>query len=110
MTRTEYRARFGEVSQAHYSEMIGGAVSRCYGVAGMGTTRHGLLRRRQYVNRGVRVYHDSNGLMVDLHVVVHYGLNISTVVRSVINKVCYTVEQSTGQKVRKVNVFVDGML
>ena len=48
--------------------------------------------------------------MVDLHIIVTYGLNISAIVRSIVNKVRWTVEESTGLDVRKVNVFVDGML
>jgi len=31
------------------------------------------------------------------------------VVKSIVNKVRYTVEEATGLKVRKVNVFVDAM-
>jgi len=105
-----------EVSQEYFSEMIGNAVSSCFGVAGMGSasTRQGLRtalqRKRQFIDQGVRVYKDGNGLMVDLHIIVTYGLNISAIVRSIVNKVCYTVEESTGLNVRKVNVFVDGML
>jgi len=40
---------------------------------------------------------------------VTYGVNIGTIVDSITNKVRYTVEQSTGLGVKKVNVFVDGM-
>jgi len=105
-----------EVTPEYFNEIIGNAVSCCFGVAGMGhaSARQGvratLRRRRQYVDQGVRVYRDGNGLMVDLHIIVTYGLNISAIVRSIINKVCYTVEESTGLSVRRVNVFVDGML
>ena len=105
-----------EVSQEYFSEIIGNAVSGCFGVAGMGSAgarqglRSALQRRRQYMGQGVRVYKDGNGLMVDLHIIICYGLNISAIVRSIINKVCYTVEESTGLQVRRVNVFVDGML
>lgn len=104
-----------EVSQEYFNEIIGDAVSCCFGVAGMGHTsaRHGLratLRRRQHAGQGVRVYRDGNGLMVDLHIIVIHGLNISAIVRSIVNKVCYTVEEATGLSVRRVNVFVDGML
>ena len=115
MIRIENNLGLIEVSQAYFNEIIGEAVSGCFGVAGMGHAgaRQGArvaLRRRRYAGQGVRVYRDGNGLMVDLHVVVIYGLNISAVVRSIVNKVCYTVEEATGLSVRRVNVFVDGML
>ena len=104
-----------KLTQEYFGELIGSAVSSCFGVAGMGNAdaRQGLraaLRRSQSIDQGVRVYKDGQGLLVDLHIIVTYGLNISAIVRSIINKVRYTVEESTGLEVRKVNVFVDGML
>ena len=48
-------------------------------------------------------------LVVDLHIAVTYGVNISAIVNSIINKVRYTVEEATGLEVAKVNVFVDSM-
>ena len=116
MLKMENQLGLIEVSQEYFGEIIGNAVSGCFGVAGMGnaSTRQGLRsalqRRRQYVDQGVRVYKDGNGLMVDLHIIVTYGLNIAAIVRSIGNKVRYTVEEATGLEVRKINVFVDGML
>ena len=48
-------------------------------------------------------------LVIDLHIEVTYGVNITAIVRSIINKVRYTVSDATGFEVAKVNVFVDGM-
>ena len=116
MIKLENKLGLIEISQDYFNEIIGGAVSSCFGVAGMGSTgtrqglRSALQRRRQFMDQGVRVYKDGSGLMVDLHIIISYGLNISAIVRSIINKVCYTVEESTGLSVRRVNVFVDGML
>ncbi len=38
-----------------------------------------------------------------------YGVNIAAIVKSIVNKVRYTVEEATGLEVEKVDVFVDGM-
>ena len=46
---------------------------------------------------------------MDLHISVIYGMNISAIAKSIVNKVRYTVEEVTGLQVKKVNVFVDGM-
>ncbi|MDR3313696.1 MAG: Asp23/Gls24 family envelope stress response protein [Oscillospiraceae bacterium] len=116
MIRLENHLGLIEVSQEYFNEIVGNAVSSCFGVAGMANTnaRQGLralLRRKEeFLDQGVRVYKDGNGLVVDLHIIVTYGLNISVIVRSIVNKVRYTVEGATGLEVRKVNVFVDGML
>ena len=39
-----------------------------------------------------------------------YGLNISTVVRNIVEKVRYTIEDVTGMNVKKVDVYVDSMI
>ena len=38
---------------------------------------------------------------------VLYGVNVGTVVKSIINKVKYVMEESTGISVERVNVYVD---
>ena len=68
-----------------------------------------LISRRTYADEGVRVRSQGNKLIIDLHIRVIYGMNISAIAKSIVNKVRYTVEQATGLEVQKVNVFVDGM-
>ncbi|MEG1943488.1 MAG: Asp23/Gls24 family envelope stress response protein, partial [Angelakisella sp.] len=60
-------------------------------------------------DRGVRVRINEGKLIVDLHIAVTYGVNISAIVKSIVHKVRYTVEESTGLAVAKVNVYVDSM-
>jgi len=111
MIRMENQWGLIEVTPEYFNEIVGDAVSGCYGVAGVGGERQGLplLRRRQAANP-VRVFKQDRGVMVDLHVTVSYGLNISAIVRSIVSRVSHTVEGATGLPVQKVNVFVDGML
>jgi uncharacterized alkaline shock family protein YloU len=56
---------------------------------------------------GIRV--DGDELLIDLHIIVSYGVNIQAVVDSVKNKVNYTVTQATGLKVKEINVFIDAI-
>jgi len=107
MIRLESQLGLTEVSENYFDEIVGSAVKGCFGVAGMARGRRGSgLRRLQ----GVRIYRDGGGLSVDLRILVNYGLNIAAIVRGIHNRVTYTVEGATGLEVRKVNVFVDGML
>jgi uncharacterized alkaline shock family protein YloU len=105
-----------EISQTYFSRLIGNAASSCFGVAGMANSnaRQGLrsliFRHNTYLDKGVGVKGDNEGLLIDLHIIVTYGLNISAIVQSITNKVRYTVEQATGLTVKKINVFVDGMI
>ena len=105
-----------EISREYFSSLIGSAASSCFGVAGMANSnalqrlRALIYRRRHYIDQGVTVTKDGDGLVVDLHIVITYGLNISAIVKSIVNKVRYTVEEATGLEVKKVNVFVDSMI
>ncbi len=115
MIRLENHLGIIEISQGYFSKLIGNAVSSCFGVAGMANSnaRQGLRsfikKQQNFPDQGVLVHKDGDGLNVDLHIIVTYGLNISAIVKSIINKVRYTVEDVTGLKVHKVNVFVDEM-
>ena len=68
-----------------------------------------MLSRKDVADKGVRVRSGNNCLAIDLHIAVTYGVNISAIVKSIVNKVRYTVEEATGFEVAKVNVFVDDM-
>ena len=103
------------ISQRFLVNLVGTAVTSCFGVAGMAVsgTQQSL---REYFNvncntldRGIRIKNHRKKLVIELHIIVVYGMNISAVVRSIINKVRYVVEEVTGIPVAHVNVFVDGL-
>lgn len=102
-----------EISQEYFANLVGRAASECYGVAGMmGSTVQGLksiVSKREAPDKGVRVRTQDGKLVIDLHIAVTYGVNISAIVKSIVHKVRYIVEDSTGFAVAKVNVFVDSM-
>ena len=102
-----------EISQEYFANLIGQAASECYGVAGMINSPYQDLRsrvlRRDAPDKGVRVRNENGKLTVDIHIAVTYGVNIAAIVRSIVHKVRYTVEEATGFEVAKVNVFVDDM-
>ena len=102
-----------EISQEYFANLIGQAASECYGVAGMINSPYQDLRsrvlRRDAPDKGVRVRNENGKLTVDIHIAVTYGVNIAAIVRSIVHKVRYTVEDSTGFAVAKVNVYVDAM-
>lgn len=104
------------ISPEYFSELIGNTVTKCFGVISMNVSgiRETLsaafpLTKKNERERGVRVRFVKDKLLIDLHISLMYGVNMNAVVRSIINKVGYTVEQSTGIGVEKVNVFVDSI-
>ena len=61
-------------------------------------------------NKGVLLRTDKDGgLIIDLHIKVTYGTNISAAVKSITHKVSFAVEEAAGIDVHKVNVYVDDM-
>lgn len=101
-----------DISQDFLVDLVGSTVVKCFGVAEMAVTKRqrgvlGLLCPVEELEKGVKVRQTQDGLVIDLHIVVLYGTNISAIVKSIMNKVTYCVEDITGLRVAKVNVFVD---
>ena len=116
MVKIENHLGIVEISKEYFSSLIGNAASSCFGVAGMANSNAKqnissfFFRTRQYIDQGVNVLKDADGLIIELHIIISFGLNISAIVKSIVNKVRYTVEEATGLEVKKVNVFVDSMI
>ena len=111
-----FETKIGSISlsEDYLTKLIGNAASSCFGVAGMSAAGapQGLLNRIARIapsKQGVRVRYQKSKLVIELHIVVTYGTNVAAIVKSIMNKVQYTVEEITGFPVAKVNVFVDGM-
>ena len=102
------------ITEEFFSSLIGTAARECYGVAGMavGGARQSInkLLKREKTDHGVKVKVTSEGLDIELHIVVTYGVNISAIVKSIVHKVKYVVEDATDMKVARINVFVDSMI
>lgn len=104
-----------DICENYFRKLIGSAATSCFGVAGMsdGNVQQGIrskvFSKRSYIDKGVVVNKDNDGISIDLHIVVTYGVNIRAIVKSIDEKVRYCVEDATGIKVNKVNVFVDGL-
>lgn len=107
-----------DICENYFRKLIGNAATSCFGVAGMsdGNMKQGLrskvFKKRSYIDKGVVIIKDKNkdGISINLHIVVSYGLNIRTVARSINEKVRYCVEEATGIKVNRVNVYIDGLI
>ncbi len=114
MIRIENHLGTIEISQEYFCYLIGDAVSDCYGVTAMVKSgpKQGLrsvFSKRSFTDDGIHVRGEGDRLIVDLHISVMYGMNISEIAKSIVNKVRYTVEEATGLHVKKVNVFIDNM-
>ncbi|MGN0708480.1 MAG: Asp23/Gls24 family envelope stress response protein [Faecalibacterium sp.] len=111
------RFPLGDVSftAEYFSTLVGEATKQCYGVAAMAPRDMAdavvsLVRGTDYSERGVRVTQQDGRLVIELHIAVSYGLNISTAARSISHRIKDQVEQATGLKVARVIVSVDDVI
>lgn len=111
-----YNTRNGAVtlSNEYFSELIGDAVSTCYGVSAL--KPRGIkkwvskLTGRDSTANSIKVTGDINAVKIDVHIAVIYGMNIQAIAKSIVNKVKYVVQDATGITVEKVTVKIDGIV
>lgn len=69
-----------------------------------------LFPMKKNVSKGVKVTLEQDSAMIDLHVVVEYGVNISEISYKVQNNVKRTVESMTGLNVSAVNIHIQNVI
>ena len=92
----------------------GSVAVECFGIVGMAAVnmKDGLVKllKKDYLHHGISVkIEENNRITLDFHVIVSYGVSISTVSDNLISTVKYKVEEFTGMKIEKINIFVEGV-
>ena len=92
------------------ASLAGMTAVECYGVVGMASTKatDGLneLLKIENLARGVKVTTADDSVMIDLYVIVEYGISINAVCTSVLDTIKYKVETLMGIHVSKIHVHV----
>lgn len=96
------------------AQFAGLSAIECFGIVGMATVnmKDGIVKllRGDSVSKGVNVTVGENDVIsIDFHIIVAYGVSISTVAENLMSTVRYKVEEFTGMQVEKINVFVEGV-
>ena len=96
------------------AKFAGLSAIECFGIVGMATVnmKDGLVKllRGDSVSKGVNVIVEANNMItIDFHIIVAYGVSISTVAENLMSTVRYKVEEFTGMQVEKINIFVEGV-
>ena len=86
----------------------------CFGIVGMAAVsmKDGLVKllKKESLTHGIQVeISDDNKLKINFHVIVAYGVSISTVCENLVGNVKYRVEEFTGMEVDKINIYVEGV-
>jgi uncharacterized alkaline shock family protein YloU len=101
-----------EVSPIAVASIVNHAVRQCYGVVGMANKNladgiaHLLSRDSR---QGIEVNIDGNEIIVDVYVIIEYGMRISAVANSIKHTVSFHIVQTLGIPPKAVNVFVHGL-
>lgn len=96
------------------AKYAGSTAVECFGIVGMAAVsmKDGLVKllKGESLTRGISVVIDQeNKLEIDFHVIVSYGVCISTVSDNLIENVKYKVQEFTGLEIKKINIFVEGV-
>ena len=92
----------------------GSVAVECFGIVGMAMVnmKDGLvnLLKKDYLTHSINVsVNEDNKITIDFHVIVSYGVSISTVTDNLIETVRYKVEEFTGMEIEKINIYVEGV-
>ncbi|MCP4360089.1 MAG: Asp23/Gls24 family envelope stress response protein [Chloroflexi bacterium] len=101
-----------DISATAVSTIANQAINQCYGVVGMAdknlaTGIAKLLSRDS--KRGIDVTIEESGIIVDVYVIVEYGVRIKTVAESIQHTVKFHLEKALSMPVQEVNVYVQGL-
>lgn len=101
------------ISNNVIAEIAGAVATKCYGVVGMASRnkKDGIvnLLKPDSMTKGIRIDVEDDGVVVEIHLIAEYGININTVCKSIVNRVRYTIENAVGIQVNRVNVRVEGV-
>lgn len=101
------------ISPTTIASVAAHAVLETYGVVGMAlpSVRDGIaeLLHRDNSKRGVVVRADSDGITVDLYVVLEYGLRVSEIAHNIMSNVKFAIERTVGVPASHVNVHVQAL-
>ena len=67
------------------------------------------LLTRDNIRKGVFVSVKNNKITIDFHIIVSYGVSISTVASNLMESVKYRVEEFTSLEVERINIYVEGV-
>ena len=86
----------------------GSVAVECFGIIGMAaiSMKDGLVKLLRIDSVKIT---DDNKIRLNFHVIVAYGVNISTIADNLVNNVKYKVEAFTGMEIEKINIMVEGV-
>ena len=112
----QFENEYGRVVIANdvIATYAGSVAVECFGIVGMAAfnMKDGIVKllKKDYLTHGINVSVDEkNEITINFHVIISYGVSINTVTGNLIDTVKYRVEEFTGMRIKKINIFVEGV-
>jgi uncharacterized alkaline shock family protein YloU len=104
---------FITISNEVIARVAGMAAMECYGIVGMAAknVKDGFVQllKKESLTKGIRLTINELSLIIDLHIIVEYGTNISAIGDTLVSTVKYRVEEYVGLPVERINIYVEGV-
>ncbi|MCL2062093.1 MAG: Asp23/Gls24 family envelope stress response protein [Firmicutes bacterium] len=101
------------VTDEAIAQIAGQAALECYGIVDLVSKKLSDsladLMKKKRASRGVKVITSGGRIIIDLYVIIKYGVSIDAVAQSLRRSVKYATEKFTGMVVDAVNVNVAGV-
>ena len=102
------------VSNEVIANVAGMAAMEVFGLVGMASRKQfkdGIaeLLGKENLSKGIEVRNEDEEITIDMYIIVSYGTKISEVAHNAQQKVIYTLNNTLGIQVSKVNVLVQGV-
>ena len=85
----------------------------CYGIVGMAAKNVKddifQLLKVESLTKGIKISVQEDRIVIDMHIIVEYGTNITAIAENTISTVKYKVETVCDINIEQVNVFVEGV-
>ena len=95
------------------AKYAGSMAVECFGIVGMASVsmKDGLvhLLKKDSITRGINRSLEYNELTIDFHIIDADGVSILAVYNNLTDSVKYHVEEFTGIRVKKINMYVEGV-
>ena len=106
---------YGQISITNetIAEVAALAALECYGIVDLVSKKASdsvkdLIKKRR-ASRGIKVSTEQGRIIIDLNIIIKYGVSIDAVAESLKKSVKYSVENFTGMLVEAINVEIMGV-
>lgn len=112
---SKFKNEYGtiKISDQVIAQVASEAAMTSYGIVGLAyrSATDGLLTllKKENMSKGVKIESLDDGIIINLDVILEYGVRIQVVTENIISTVKYQVETVTGVPVKHINVYVQSI-